>query len=184
VTWYPEDDSPEDLRLLESIARQGREIDDGIRFEVGRAHFVVADLLEGGLYDALDARESDLEYLAAVLFSKGDNDTYEIEEELLAPGNHAVLVNLVEIDPIWRGMKLGLLSTGVALLELGRGCSFAALDAMQPGVDDEARRRSIHKRLTWYWRQLGFDSWRERVMVLDLGATTLHDKMAELTSLN
>lgn len=181
LTWYPEDATAEDLRVLEPMASQGTEIDDGVRFDIGRAHFVIVDPLRPELFDALDAREADLAYLAGILFPPlEEGQTYEIESELLAAGSDAVLVNSVEIDLPWRGLKLGLLSTGIALLELGRGCSFAALDAMEPGTKGADRRKSVHKRLSWYWHQLGFESWRERVMILDLSTTTLDEQMASL----
>jgi hypothetical protein len=181
LTWYPEDATAEDLRVLGPLASQGTEIDDGVRFEIGRAHFVMVDLSRSDLFDALDAREADLGYLAGVLFPRPeDGTTYAIADELLAADSNAVLVNSVEIDPPWRGLKLGLLSTGIALLELGRGCSFAALDAMEPATKGADRRKSVHKRLTWYWHQLGFESWRERVMILDLSTTTLDEQMSSL----
>jgi hypothetical protein len=181
LTWYPDDATADDLLVLEPLARQGTEIDDGIRFDIGRAHFVMVDLLRPDLFEALDAREADLGYVAGVLFPRlEDGATYEIGDELHSADSNAVLVNSVEIDPPWRGLKLGLLSTGIALLELGRGCSFAALDAMDPGTKGAERRKSVHKRLSWYWHQLGFESWRERVMILDLSTTTLDERMSAL----
>ncbi|WP_405056817.1 hypothetical protein OG474_29260 [Kribbella sp. NBC_01505] len=181
LTWYSfTADDPSDLQLLETIADQGTETDDGIEFTVGQAHLVKVDLSQSGLFDALDAREADLEYLASLLFTERSNGEYEIESELEGFYSDAILVNSAEVDPLWRGHKLGLLGAGTAINELGRGCGLVALDAMQPGTRGAAARKASHQRLAGYWSQLGFTPWRDRVLILDLALRTFDDHLTKL----
>ncbi|WP_432874835.1 hypothetical protein ACQPYH_22915 [Kribbella sp. CA-245084] len=181
LTWYPHDeDNPSDLQLLGSIAGQGTEVDSGVEFTVGHGNFIMVDMLQPDLFEALDERESDLSYLGSCLFAAHANDGYEIEAELDNLESTAILVNSVEVDPQWRGLRLGLLATGLVIQELGRSSSFAALHPMQPGLDDPHERSRSHRRLAGYWSQLGFRPWREEVLVLDLSTRTLDDNMSEL----
>ncbi|TDD53848.1 hypothetical protein E1263_27530 [Kribbella antibiotica] len=183
LTWYSfTTDDPSDIHLLEAIADHGKDADDGIEFTVGHAHLVKVDLGQHGLFDALDARDADLEYLAALLFTERPNGEYEIESELEGFNSDALLVNSAEVDPLWRGHKLGLLGTGTAIKEIGRGCGLVALDAMQPGTRGAPARRASHQRLTSYWSQLGFKPWRERVLILDLALRTFDDHLTNLVS--
>jgi hypothetical protein len=181
LTWYPDDEyNPDDQHLLESIAGQGTEVDRGVEFAVGRGDFIQVNLLQPRLFEALDERESDLAYLGSLLFAKRANDEYEIEAELANLESTAILVNSVEVDPQWRGLRLGLLATGLVIQELGRSSSFAALHPMQPGLDDPDERNRSHRQLAGYWSLLGFEPWRDEVMVLDLSTRTLDDNMSKL----
>ena len=144
----------------------------------GHAHLVMADTDED-VFEALDAREADLAYLAEVLFADGEVHP-ELEDRLAGFEQHAVLVNHVAVEPAWRGLSLGLLGTGVALTELSRGCRFAALDAIRPGLDDEQERQRSHQPLTTYWAKLGFQPWQARVLFLDLATTALAEALASL----
>jgi len=153
--------------------------DDVVPVRAGYAHIVVVDLLDNSLYDALDAREADLEYLASVLLTDNEIDE-ELDSSLAGIGTYAILVNSVYVEPPWRGRAFGLLGTGLALAELRRGCSFAALDAVEPGATDDAERARSHQRLRQYWQRLGFSPFRDRVLTLDLGTTQFDEAMREL----
>jgi hypothetical protein len=187
VPWYPyENDNWEagDESILTQLAglEQTGRTHDRILIPVGYAHLVMVDLYEY-YFESLDAREADLDYLAEQLFI-GDSLHPELEGELQGFDQSAVLVDSVAVDPAWRGLRMGLLGTGVVLKELSRGCRFAALDAIQPGLDRERDRQESHKRLQRYWGKLGFEHWRDRVLVLDLATTALPDALTDLLGQN
>jgi hypothetical protein len=191
VTWYPEHglhvtkDAESTLRRLAEAS--GSDLTgDAVQLPVGHGHFLVVDTFSPDVYDALDAREGDLEKLASSLFP-GESD----DRSLLAPdlddvvefvGGFAILVNSVTIDPLWRGASFGLRATGTVLEELRRGCSFAALHPMTPGTKGVAARDSSHRALSRYWGRLGFRPWRDEIMVLPLATTALDTARSQLRS--
>ena len=70
LTWCPHDeDKPNDLQLLGSIAGQGTEVDSGVEFTVGHGNFIMVDMLQSNLFEAHDEQESDLSYLGGLLFA-------------------------------------------------------------------------------------------------------------------
>ena len=75
VDWFPDeiDTAPDDV-VLTAAARAAGVADsesDYVEIPVGSAHFLIIDSADPNLYDALDAREGDLELLGGALLSDG-----------------------------------------------------------------------------------------------------------------
>ena len=181
VTWFPEDvvTLARDAIILRGLAVEaGAELTgEEIRLPVGSGHFLLIDLHEPEVLDSLDAREADLETLgSAVLAGRSD------ETEMMAPGlvqrfdafgSYAILVNHVEISSAWRGSGAGLAATAAVLQGMRRGCAFAALYPMEPGLRETSARSAARAGLQRYWGRLGFADWTDNVMVLSLTRTDL-----------
>ena len=106
----------------------------------------------------------------------------ELADELSSFESYAIIVNSAHINPLWRGARLGLVGTGLALRELSRGCALAVLDPMEPGTVDEQARAASHARLSRYWGSLGFEPFADRVHVLDLGTVAFTEALERLLS--
>ena len=91
-----------------------------------------------------------------------------------------VIVDQVHVLPAWRGLRLGLIGTGLTLRELGRGSSVAVLFPMEPGTQGEEQRSASRERLTKYWGRLGFEPWTDEVMALSLIHTTFEEHLDRL----
>jgi hypothetical protein len=131
----------------------------------------------------LEARSADLAAIAGTVLDLDHGGlTAELDEQVEAVGNELIVVNEVHIAERWRGLRLGLIGTGLILQRLGHApSSLAVLHAMEPGLDDDHERQIAHQRLTRYWGLLGFEPFRDQVMVLDLALITLDEAMQEMT---
>jgi len=102
VVWFPGDNDqwgPGDEAIVAQLAEAAK-VDTGqeqVLIPAGHAHLVVADTDED-VFEALDAREADLAYLAEVLFADGEVHP-ELEDRLAGFEQHAVLVNNVAVEP-------------------------------------------------------------------------------------
>lgn len=157
----------------------------GDEITVGSAALVVLPRWDAATFDALDDLSWDLAAFARLL----RRGYYEILTELRGedPRESAaptaagvVLVDRVCVDPAWRGLRLGLLGTGLALRELRRGAAFALLYPMQPGLGADAERSASRRNLTRYWSELGFTRGYEQHLVLDLATDDLDDGLERL----
>ncbi|HST66752.1 MAG TPA: hypothetical protein VLM05_16315 [Mycobacteriales bacterium] len=185
IAWYPggneqwESDDETIVSLLAEAANVNS-AEERVLIPAGHAHLVVVDSF-GDPFGSLDAREADLAYLAEMVYVEGEVHP-DLDERLEGFDQYAVLVNNVAVEPAWRELSIGLLGTGTVLSELSRGCRFAALDAIRPGIEDWEERQQSHRRLSTYWGKLGFESWKDRVLVLDLATATLTEALTELTT--
>ena len=153
---------PEDLddEALEQVAMSEgvREEDGALIIPVGHGHFVLCDLQVSSqdIWEALDAREGDLETVGSLVLdldNDGLSEDLPIDIEPFMGG--FIIVNNVEINPAWTGAKLGLLGTALALRHWSFGCGLAALYPMKPGAKGIERDTSSAA-LAKYWGQLGF----------------------------
>jgi hypothetical protein len=181
VDWFPSEiDTEPDEVVLAAAARAAGIADatsECIEIPVGRAHFLIVDSADPNLYEALDAKEGDLELLGSALLSQGH--LVDALADQLEPGSgYGILGNSLCIDAPWRGMHLGLRGAALALNELRRGCDFAAVFPMEPGTMTEDERQASHARLAKYWARLGFEHWQNQIMVLDLNLTTFDQSVA------
>jgi len=142
VTWYPQHglhvakDADPTLRRLADAA--GSDVtDEAVRLPVGHGHFLVVDTFGPEVYDALDARESDLEKLASSLFPGGSDDgsmlAPDLDDVVEFVGGFAILVNSVTTDPAWRGASFGLRATG------GRPTGAATRMFLRRAAPDDSR---------------------------------------------
>lgn len=181
VDWFPGDmDTEPDGVVLAAAARAAGITDadsECVEIPVGRAHFLIVDTADPNLYEALDAREGDLELLGSVLLSQG-HLVDALADQLEIGSGYGILGNSLSIDAPWRGMHLGLRGAALALNELRRGCDFAAVFPMEPGTRKEDERHASHARLAKYWARLGFELWQNQIMVLDLNLTTFDQSVA------
>lgn len=186
LTWDPDDEEidPGDIPTLAALAEKqpgSDELPESVSLPVGGAHLLVCDLDNSELLDALDSREGDLEYIASTILDLRHGGLLpELADALSTFESYAIIINSAHIDPQWRGGRLGLLGTGLALRELSRGCALAALDPMEPGTVGEQARAASHARLSRYWGNLGFKPFVDRVNVLDLGTVAFGEAMEQL----
>lgn len=145
----------------------------------GDAHLTTASLDE--CWEAFDSRSADAATIGETVLNADRNDLLP-ELENLTPYSaitDLIVVNEVHIAEPWRGLRLGLLGTGQLLRHLSQS-SLAVLQAMEPGLLDEQERARSHDRLTGYWGLLGFELFRNQIMVLDLCKTTIDQAMDAL----
>lgn len=164
-------------------------LDAGRETEVGSAGIVVLPRWDQATFEALDDQTWDLAAFGRLL----RRGYYEILTELggqdpragrdtgttTTPG--VVLVDQVRVDVSWRGLRLGLVGTGLALRALRRDAAFAVLYPMQPGLRAHAERSASRRSLTRYWGRIGFTHRYEEYLVLDLTGSDLDVGLDELT---
>lgn len=181
VDWFPgEIDTAPDELVLAAAALAAGVADSGseyVEIPVGGAHFLIVDSADPDLYDALDAREGDLELLGSALLRDG-RLVDALADQLEAGSGYGILGNSLWIDAPWRGLHLGLTGAALAFNEMRRGCDFAAVFPMEPGTAGEDERDASHTRLTGYWARLGFELWQDQIMVLDLNLSTFDESVA------
>jgi hypothetical protein len=172
--------SPADARLLQRLieATPDAAQDDGmIEFQVGHADFTVVANWNGfPAFEALDAVSADLSEVGQALLTGFD----DLMDDLGGISGGVVIVDQVHVAPAWRGLRMGLIGTGLAVRELGRGSSVAVLYPMEPGTREEEARVASRARLTKYWAQLGFEPWMDDVMALSLVHITFEKRLARL----
>lgn len=173
--------SQADARLLRRLTVAGQsttENDGRVDVPIGSAEFVVVPFWDGpGAFEALDDDSADLASVGEALLLHFDELMENIEG--FDPG--VVIVDQVRVDPVWRGLGLGLVGTGLAIRELGRGASVAVLYPMEPGAKGDDERAASRARLSRYWSRLGFEPWTHDTMVLDLGARLFEKRLTALT---
>jgi hypothetical protein len=189
---HPGDFCPPDLRVLQRLAPAvavPRAAGGVHEVQVGSASIVVLPSWDQATFEALDDQSWDLAAFGHLL----RHGYYEILSELrgadprdsTAPGPKfepsVVLVDQVCVERPWRGLRLGLIGTGLALRELRRECAFAVLFPMQPGLATHSERKGSRRRLTRYWSRLGFTHPHEYHLVLDLTTSDLDTRLDLLT---
>lgn len=164
-------------------------LDAGREAEVGSAGLVLLPRWDRATFEALDDQTWDLAAFGRLL----GRGYYEILTELggedprvgrgtgtaTTPG--VVLVDQVCVDVSWRGLRLGLMGTGLALRALRRDAAFAVLYPMQPGLGAHAERSESRRSLSRYWGRIGFTHRYEEYLVLDLAGNDLDAGLDELT---
>jgi hypothetical protein len=183
---------PQDIHVLHQLARATaapRPADPPHEIQVGSASIVVLPTWDQATFDALDDQSWELAAFSHLLRS----GYYEILAELRGRDPRAdpaavasvdpsvVLVDQAIIEPPWRGLRLGLIGTGLALRELRRRAAFAVLYPMQPWLLTNTERTASHQHLTRYWSELGFTHRHEDHLVLDLSSGDLDAGLSRLT---
>ncbi|MGB2737359.1 MAG: hypothetical protein WBC27_04880 [Candidatus Nanopelagicales bacterium] len=175
VEWSPERGQDVDLTALSAMTNLDVEgfvpevdslLPKTLVIPVGRGEFVTADLQAPDCWEELDSRGHDLGLVGRALLGEGF-DLAELRAAFELVHMRAVIVNSMEIDPEWRGAKLGLLATELAIRELGKGADVAALFPMKPGLADLAERAAANRALSGFWGHLGFVEFNG-IMVRDL----------------
>lgn len=165
-----------DGAVLDDLFAAGETGSDGTPIvTIGEAQFVVVDHMQD-VYEALDARDSDLEQIGT-FYAEGD---WEDQLDFAVLESSSIIVQNVMINFAWRGANMGLLATGSILSGTRRGCAFAILHAMGHGADGDANRARANEGLTRYWGHLGFEVQGDELLVMDLSSTVLDTRLAAL----
>jgi len=149
---------------------------DNCQAEVaGSARVAVVPAWNVEAFEALDRLSWDLSVVAQTLQRWADTLAW------LDPPRHAGLavVESVEVQPRWRGRRIGQVATALLLDAVGVGLSGALLFPMTPGLSGPARAVS-HGRLTTYWARLGFQPWAQGHLAVSLTDGTLSRAVAAL----
>jgi hypothetical protein len=130
---------------------------------LGSADLVVVDVTARDLFFALDARSGTLADMYPVLFAEPDIVPRLLDELANAGCGYAILLDELTVEPPWQDADIASLCLGLGLVELGRGCVFAAIDTRAQAIAGRAAA------------DLGFEPFERGISVLDLGLTTLEE---------
>jgi hypothetical protein len=135
----------------------------------------------------LDGWDAELGHIAPVVFSReepGELDP-DLDAQLEVSGVQILILHNVKLAVPWRGFGLGALLAGTAIRRLSAGaraavCYPAPMREPDAGEWDDASWDQAVAALQQTWGRLGFEHFRDGVFVLDLGLTTIDDRLAQL----
>jgi GNAT superfamily N-acetyltransferase len=144
-------------------------------------HIVKGSLVDGDLWNQLDALEGDLEAVGSSVLEDGD-----LREEVLdlcqggAGGANLMILNSVIADARWRGYGVGAFLAGEAIQALADDCGcVATYPAPLDRTTDDQREKAISK-LARVWESIGFQRLDDDVMVLDPSSIRLGEALARM----
>ncbi|MBN1171302.1 MAG: hypothetical protein JXA67_03930 [Micromonosporaceae bacterium] len=152
---------------------------------VGDMRFVAVDLDESADASGLLADEDgNLPRIARVIFDRGSGELAEDLDESLEPvGSRILVVDLVRLEPAWRGFGIGALLTASAIKILSGGvraviCYPAPLPVDEPGAPAAGagpQRKQAIQALGTVASRIGFGPFRDGVWALDLSLVTFEE---------
>lgn len=139
----------------------------------------------------LDGWDVELGHIASVIFDLNEDSELDsaLESQVEGMGSQILILHNVKFTSLWRGFGLGPLLAGAAIKRLSGGARAAVCypapinepaQAAQADPDDTAWDRAVIA-LQRTWARLGFEHFRHGVYVLDLGMTTLDQKLEQLS---
>ncbi len=130
-------------------------------------------------YELLDAEDGDLETIGAAIFDPASGELAGELADML--GSRVMIADRCWIDPRYRGHGLGPLVAGTTMRALQADCGVAACyPAPFEGDLSAADREQAVAGLTRTWATLGFEPFRDGVMVLDLTRITFDEALGHL----
>jgi hypothetical protein len=136
----------------------------------------------------LDGWDAELGHIASVIFNLEEPGELspDLDSRLEVSGVQVLILHDVKLAAPWRGFGLGPLLAGTAIRRLSGGARVAVCypapirEPDEGGWDDAAWDQAVAA-LQRTWGRLGFQHFRNGVFVLDLGLTTLDERLAQLT---
>lgn len=146
---------------------------------VGDFEFIVADPFKTrDLWTLLNDYSSDTAVMADALM---DPDRGDVWEHLQGFGTGVLILSRASLTEAWLGYGVGAALVGKAIRRLGDGCCGAVcFPAPLPrrGLQlSEDEYSNGHAALAKTWGRLGFESYRDGVMILDLGLQLAEDRL-------
>lgn len=103
-----------------------------------------------------------------------------LNADALFGGNALIAITEVEVEPAYAGLDVDQLLTLEAISLLGGGCDLAAMITLDPRRVPRTVASLNSNRLRRFWREAGFESVTQQVMVLYLDMTTLEKHLHRL----
>jgi hypothetical protein len=141
---------------------------------VGSASVCLVKTFSRQALQELDGLSADLSAAARALWECGRGLDW-----LCTDRTGLLVVECVEVQPLWRGRRIGLVGTALLLDCLRPVASGALLFPVQPGSCGDARAASSAM-LTAYWARLGFRPWAQGHLSLSLRDGTVDRALEDL----
>jgi len=103
-----------------------------------------------------------------------------LNADALFGGNALIAITEVEVEPAYAGLDVDQLLTLEAISLLGGGCDLAAMITLDPRRVPRTVASLNSNRLRRFWREAGFESVTQQVMVLYLAMATLEKHLHRL----
>lgn len=150
---------------------------------VALINIVKGSLLDGSLWDQLDAIEADLEAVASSVLNPRRGDLLpEVLDRVEGSGSSLVILNSATLSTPWRGHGVGVWLAGEAIEVLANDAHCVVTHpAPLDGSRGKERKLAIRK-LQRVWEQLGFTQFDDSVWILDPALIDLQNALERMRS--